>query len=166
MKFIHTAQFVKCMTERIYYSRSVFTLHETSFLNFFNDSYFLSETFHIKELVFCHFIKDATDYCNRCPYVLGSQSQIYSDISCPHKQSDDQNIDTSLTVTMKLQELKTWINHHRERKRLSQRSCTIKLMITTNLLKSNSKSVACLAHSVYHTWYTRVNKIVKYLLNN
>lgn len=129
MKFIHTAQFVKCMTERIYYSRSVFTLHETSFLNFFNDSYFLSETFHIKELVFCHFIKDATDYCNRCPYVLGSQSQIYSDISCPHKQSDDQNIDTSLTVTMKLQELKTWINHHRERKRLSQRSCTIKLKL-------------------------------------
>lgn len=99
------------------------------FLNFFNDSYFLSETFHIKELVFCHFIKDATDYCNRCPYVLGSQSQIYSDISCPHKQSDDQNIDTSLTVTMKLQELKTWINHHRERKRLSQRSCTIKLKL-------------------------------------
>lgn len=129
MKFIHTAQFVKCMTERIYYSRSVFTLHETSFLNFFNDSYFLSETFHIKELVFCHFNKDATDYCNRCPYVLGSQSQIYSDISCPHKQSDDQNIDTSLTVTMKLQELKTWINHHRERKRLSQRSCTIKLKL-------------------------------------
>lgn len=69
---------------------------------FLKDTNFLSETFHVKELTFFQFIKDATDYSDRYPYVLVSQSQIYSDISCPHEQSDDQNIDTSLTVTMKL----------------------------------------------------------------